>query len=100
MIIEALFKVNPKEFIDHASSPQEMREVLMTLGHGRATATAIVSEMYSPPRVAREAGRHRSLHIAGGTSFDLKTCDETGKPWDFIHAAEGLHVLSGGYCPS
>ena len=39
-----------------------------------------ISEVYSPPRVAKIAAKRRSLSV--GTSFDITTEDENGIPWD------------------
>jgi hypothetical protein len=40
----------------------------------------IVSEVFSPPRVAEMA---REMGLGGGWSLDITTSDENGKPWDF-----------------
>ena len=39
-----------------------------------------ISEVYSPPRVAKIAAKRRGLSV--GTSFDITTEDENGMPWD------------------
>ena len=44
---------------------------------------AIVSEIYSPPRVAEAARVLSHLEIAPGLSLDITQCDELGEPWDF-----------------
>ena len=43
-------------------------------------AKGVVSEVYSPPRVALAAER---LGVSTGMSLDLTTCDENGEAWDF-----------------
>ena len=43
-------------------------------------AKGIVSEVYSPPRVAEAAKR---MGLTQGLSLDLTTSDEEGNPWDF-----------------
>ena len=47
-----------------------------------AEDTAILSGIYSPPRVTEAAGR-LNLGLAPGFAFDLTTVDENGKAWDF-----------------
>jgi len=47
---------------------------------GADVGRPLVSEVYSPPRVTRLASRYG---LAPGTAFDLTTCDENGKYWDF-----------------
>ena len=44
---------------------------------------AVVSEVYSPPRVAAAAATLSKLDIDPGLSLDITTCDEFGNPWDF-----------------
>ena len=39
-----------------------------------------VAEIYSPPRITKRA---RRMGLRAGWSFDLTTCDENGRPWDF-----------------
>ena len=48
----------------------------------------LVSEIYSPPRVAAAAKLLPSLGCLPGFSLDLTTCDENGHPWDFDVAAQ------------
>ena len=43
----------------------------------------IVSEIYSPPRVASAAKLLPSLKIIPGASLDITADQENGKPWDF-----------------
>ena len=43
-----------------------------------------VAEIFSPERVAQFA---KQYELKPGWSFDLTTCDETGKPWDFNDAS-------------
>ena len=43
----------------------------------------IVSEVYSPPRVAAAAKLLPSLKLVPGFSWDVTTVDERGIPWDF-----------------
>ncbi len=45
---------------------------------------AMVSEIYSPPRVAAELQRRPRRHLLPGFALDLTVCDpDTGRPWDF-----------------
>ena len=44
---------------------------------------AVVSEVYSPPRMAQAAATLAKLRIEPGLSLDITTCDEFGRPWDF-----------------
>ena len=44
---------------------------------------AVVSEIYSPPRVTAAAARLTELDIDPGVAMDLTTTDELGEPWDF-----------------
>ena len=44
---------------------------------------AVVSEIYSPPRVTAAAARLAGLRIDPGAALDLTTVDENGVPWDF-----------------
>ena len=44
---------------------------------------AIVSEIYSPPRVAAAAKMLPNLEMIPGCSLDLTTVDSDGIPWDF-----------------
>ena len=44
---------------------------------------AIVSEVYSAPRVTEAARKFPRIGILPGTALDLTTCDEHGQPWDF-----------------
>ena len=46
-------------------------------------ARAVISEVYSPPRVGELAGRLTKYGCAPGLAFDITTCDEHGVPWDF-----------------
>ena len=46
----------------------------------QAIARGVVSEVYSPPRIAETAQR---MGLTAGMSLDLSTCDENGVPWDF-----------------
>lgn len=46
-------------------------------------ARAIVSEVYSPPRVSDLARRMPRYGLAPGFALDLTTTDDNGVPWDF-----------------
>ena len=61
---------------------------LMALNKTRKQAKAIVDEIYSVPRVTDMANSYRHLNIAGGTSYDLRTDEDTGGPWDFTVEAQ------------
>ena len=49
---------------------------------------AIVSEVYSAPRVTEAARQHPRLGIIPGIAFDLTLNDDTGLPWDFSIPAQ------------
>ena len=49
----------------------------------RARHRAIVSEVYSPPRVAAAARVLADLRIDPGLSMDITTTDEVGDAWGF-----------------
>ena len=49
----------------------------------RARMKAIVSEIYSAPRVTALARRRRKYGIEPGVALDLTSCDDQGRPWDF-----------------
>ena len=61
----------------------EMLHVLMSLGMPRARASAVASEIYSPPRITAMARARPSLGVLPGFALDLSTCDEAGQPWNF-----------------
>ena len=44
---------------------------------------AMVSEIYSAPRVTEVARKQRKYGIDPGVALDLTTNDENGNPWDF-----------------
>ena len=44
---------------------------------------AIVSEIYSAPRVTALARRRRKYGIEPGVALDLTSSDDQGRPWDF-----------------
>ena len=48
-----------------------------------ARLRAIVSEVYSPPRVTTAAELLLKLNIDPGLALDLTTNDEMGRPWGF-----------------
>ena len=49
----------------------------------RQQLKAIVSEIYSPPRVTAAIKLLPELRLIPGFAFDVTTVDEEGKPWDF-----------------
>ncbi len=50
----------------------------------RSAYKALVSEIYSPPRVTQEIRQQRHRHLLPGFAFDLTVVDpEDGQPWDF-----------------
>ena len=75
---------------------EEVVEIINSLGHDgkkyRREAVrglrAIVSEVYSAPRVTDTARRHPRLGILPGTAFDLTVNDENGQPWNFSIPAQ------------
>ena len=58
----------------------DMRE-MGNLAKGGNDVGIDISEVYSPPRVAKVATRRK---LKAGTSFDITTCDENGIPWDLL----------------
>jgi hypothetical protein len=64
-----------------------LAELFMIHGVDAETARAKVAELYSPPRVTRELGRVRSLHLTAGSTFDL-VADASGKVWNFLLAED------------
>ena len=82
-----------EQAISHVSMEKVIKELekdprlQMMSGNHRQRRTAkmniakgIVSEVYSPPRVAEAAKR---MGLSQGLSLDLTTSDEEGNPWDF-----------------
>ena len=57
-----------------------MRECRQERKAMRAAGTNDVSEIYSPPRMAKAAS---ALGLKGGWSLDLTTTDDDGNAWDF-----------------
>ena len=49
----------------------------------RSQTRAIVSEIYSAPRVTAMARRRKKYGIEPGVALDLTTSDDQGRPWDF-----------------
>ena len=49
----------------------------------RQQLKAIVSEIYSPPRVTAAIKLLPELRLIPGFAFDVTTMDEEGRPWDF-----------------
>ena len=43
---------------------------------------ALISDIYSPPRVTAAAKMLPELRCIPGMAFDLTTTDEQGRPWD------------------
>ncbi len=64
-----------------------LAELLMIYGVDAEVAKAKVVELYSPPRVTKELGRVRSLHLTAGSTFDL-VVDASGKVWNFLLAED------------
>ena len=61
-------------------------QALFAVGHPRR---AVVSELYSPPRVTKEIVRMRSRRLAPGLALDFTVIDPSdGKPWDFNDPAK------------
>ena len=63
-----------------------MAGVLLQLGLNKYEVHQVISEIYSPPRVAAAAEKHASLGIKAGVSYDMLTCASDGTPWDFSRA--------------
>ena len=49
----------------------------------RQQLKAIVSEIYSPPRVTAAIKLLPEFNLIPGFAFDITTMDENGRPWDF-----------------
>ena len=70
---------------------QEVMELVDLLGGNakkyrrqrRKQLKAMVSEFYSPPRVAAAAKLLPELGVIPGFSLDLTTVNSKGEPWDF-----------------
>ena len=50
---------------------------------GKAAMRAVVSEIYSPPRVTAEAKLLPELKLIPGFALDLTVADSDGRRWDF-----------------
>ena len=66
----------------HNADMAAMAGVLLELGMSKYEVQHVVTEIYSPPRVAAAASEHSSLNIGPGMSYDMITQDG-GEPWDF-----------------
>ena len=75
------------EVLQQVPPGQELERSLAALGCSRSEVSGMISEAYSVPRAAKMAARMKSLNIAGGKSYDLRTNDKNGKPWDFTKAS-------------
>jgi hypothetical protein len=67
----------------HNADMAAMTGVLLQLGLSKYETHHVVTEIYSPPRVAAAAEKHASLNVKAGVSYDLLTCASDGLPWDF-----------------
>ena len=87
--IVRLFNVEERE-----QARQRQREIMSivdslggssrTFRRERARSTrAIISELYSPPRISALARELPKFGIAPGLALDLTTCNSEGEPWDF-----------------
>jgi hypothetical protein len=77
-----------------ASVPDKVRaeattlmELFIVYGVDLERAKAKVVELYSPPRVTKELGRVRSLHLSAGSTFDL-IANSSGMAWNFLRAED------------
>ena len=78
-------------FLEAERDAKAVEELIQALGgnpdkHWRHTAKklrAVVSEIYSPPRVTAAAKLMPDSGIIPGFALDLTTTDEKGAPWDF-----------------
>ena len=76
---------------ERAEDVKHVEELITSLGadpkkHGRRVARslrAIVSEVYSPPRITKAAKLLPEYGVVPGLAFDLTVNDEDGRPWDF-----------------
>ena len=75
---------DPRNLLDPVDEHRSLMETLMSLGVDQGTATKKVSELYSPPRVTREAQRRPALGISGLRAFDLSTAHPEGGNWNQI----------------
>ena len=72
-----------RNLLDPVDEQRSLVETLMSLGVDQGAATKKVSELYSPPRVTREAQRRPALGISGIRAFDLSTTHPEGGSWNF-----------------
>ena len=54
---------------------------------------AIVSELYSPPRVTKAAKLLPSMGISPGLALDVTTVNDKGEPWDFDDESKQQEAL-------
>ena len=87
--IVRLFNVEERE--QARQHQREIMSVVESLGGSCRTfrreraksARAIISELYSPPRIRALARELPKFGIAPGLALDLTTCNSEGEPWDF-----------------
>jgi hypothetical protein len=72
-----------RNLLDPVDEHRSLVETFMSLGVDQGAATKKVSELYSPPRVTREAQRRPALGISGLRAFDLSTTHPEGGSWNF-----------------
>ena len=65
----------------------ELERSLAALGCSNGEIKAMLTEVYSEPRMTKMAPKLKSLNIVGGKSYDLKK-DKNGNSWDFSKAAD------------
>ena len=83
----------PMDRAQLAETHREIESAILLIGgdtkkyrRERQTRTrAIVSEIYSAPRVTAMAGRRPHYGCVPGLALDLTTTDDEGNPWDFSH---------------
>ena len=90
--LEPIMNVVTEDVVSHLKRyNEEILKLVNELGGGpRAYARErnkrlkyLVTEIYSPPRVTDWAKLLPSMEVIPGLAFDLTTCDENGKAWDF-----------------
>ena len=83
------------------STDQEIMKLIDSLGgdaeryrrHRRKQLKALVSELYSPPRVTAAAKILPELGLIPGFLLDLTTTNAKGEPWDFDSKAKREEAL-------
>ena len=90
--LEPIMNVVTEDVVDHLKVyNKEIFKLINELGGGtrayacerRLKLKALVTELYSPPRVTAAAKLMPSSDVIAGIAFDLTTQDGNGQSWDF-----------------